>query len=95
MQKIKSIKWSVELSYRDTFVFQSITQAANFMADAVRAAENPEDVISYRLVPYIEYEEETEIIYCDTDSISEADKNAIKEIMNEKFGVATSIKDEQ
>lgn len=58
MKKIKSIKWSVELSYKDTFVFMSLTDAAVFIDTAVRNAEDPEDVISFRLVPYVEYEEE-------------------------------------
>lgn len=74
MKKIKSIMWSVELSYRDTFVFQSIVQASNFMATAVEGTEDPDDILNYRLIPYVEYEEEVEPIYCDADSLKEADK---------------------
>ena len=58
MKKIKSLKWSVELSYRDTFVFQSIHQAADFIDTAASNAEDPDDIL--RLKPYIEYEEEQE-----------------------------------
>lgn len=86
MKKIKSIKWSVELSYRDTFVFVSITDAAAFIATAAHNAEDPEGVTSFRLVPYIEYEEEVEPIYCETDSLKEADKIKMKQLLNEKYG---------
>lgn len=60
MKKIKSIKWSVELSYRNSFIFQSINQAANFMSTAVSHPEDPEDILNFRLIPYVEYEEEEE-----------------------------------
>ena len=60
MKKIESIKWSVELSYKNTFVFQSIHQASDFLDLAVIFAEDPEDITSFRLVPYVEYEEESE-----------------------------------
>ena len=60
MKKIKSIKWSVELSYRNTFIFQSINQAADFMSTACIYAEDPEDVLNFRLIPYVEYEEDEE-----------------------------------
>ena len=60
MKKIKSIKWSVELSYKNTFVCPSINHAAYFMEKAVAYAEDPEDILNFRLVPYIEYEEEPE-----------------------------------
>lgn len=60
MKKIKSIKWSVELSYRNSFVFRSINDAADFMVTASVYAENPDDVLNFRLVPYVEYEETEE-----------------------------------
>lgn len=60
MKKIKSLKWSVELSYRDTFVFQSIDDAKNFMLTASIYAEDPEDILNYRLIPYVEFEEDEE-----------------------------------
>ena len=60
MKKIKSLKWSVELSYRDTFVFQSIHQAADFIDTAASNAEDPDDILRFELKPYIEYEEEQE-----------------------------------
>ena len=73
MKKIKSIKWSVELSYRNTFVFQSITQAADFMVAATRSAEDPDDILNFRLIPYVEYEEESEEVPDISEPITESD----------------------
>lgn len=85
MKKIKLIKWSVELSYKNTFVFTFLSDAASFIATAVQNAEDPEDVISFRLVPYVEYKEEAEPIFCDTDSITEADRMKFKQLLNEEY----------
>ena len=46
MKKIKSLKWSVELSYRDTFVFGHIYEAAGFIKTAVEKAEDPDDILN-------------------------------------------------
>lgn len=59
MKKIKSIKWSVELSHRN-FVFQSIHQAADFISIAACNTEDPDDILNFRLIPYVEYEEDKE-----------------------------------
>lgn len=94
MKKIKSLKWSVKLSYRNTFVFRSLDDAKDFMLTAVLYSEDPEDVLNFRLIPYVEYEEEVQPIYCDTDSLKEADKMKIKQIMNEHYVVVSSDKED-
>lgn len=93
MKKIKSIKWSVELSDRNTFIFHSVNLAANFMEEAASYAEDPEDILNFRLIPYVEYEEEVEPIYCDTDSLTEVDRMKFKQMLNEKYGRACADKE--
>ena len=79
MKKIKLIKWSVELSYRDTFIFESVGDAAAFIAEAAHHTEDPDDVSSFRLVPYVEYEEEIERSCCDADMEVIENENAYQD----------------
>lgn len=74
MKKIKRIKYKVELSYRHTFIFNTIGEAGTFMKMAVEHAEDPEDIERFEIETIVEYKEEFEPIYCDTDRITEADK---------------------
>lgn len=92
MKKIKSIKYQVKLSYRNTFIFDDIDGASYFMSLAVKHAEDHQDIDCFELLPIVEYEEEVVPIYCDTDSLKEADKMKIKQQLNEEFGVASSDK---
>ena len=94
MKKIKSIKYKVELSYKNTFIFDDMGNASAFMSNAVKHSEYPEDVERFEISPIVEYEEEVEPIYCDIDSLKEADKIKIKQRLNEEFGVASSDKEE-
>lgn len=94
MKKIKSIRYRVELSYKNTFIFDEISEAAGFITRAVRHAEDPEDIERFEISPIVEYEEEADPIYYDTDSIKEADKMEIKQKLNSEFGVAASKEEE-
>lgn len=95
MKKIKSIKYRVELSYKNTFIFDDMGNASVFMSNAVKHTEDPEDVERFEISPIVEYEEEAEPIYCDTDSLKEADKMEIKQKLNSEFGVAASMEEEK
>lgn len=94
MKKIKNIKYRVELSYKNSFVFDELAHASHFMGTAVAHAEDPEDVERFEISPIVEYEEEAEPIYCDTDSLKEADKNGDQQKLNSEFGVAASKEEE-
>lgn len=95
MKKIKNVKYRVELSYKNSFVFNELSHAGYFMRMAVTHAEDPEDIERFEISPIVEYEDETEpVIYFD-DNITEADKMEIKQKLNSEFGVATSIKEEE
>lgn len=93
MKKIKSVKHEVKLSYRNSFVFDTIEEACTFMKMAVRHVEDPEDIQSFEISPIVEFEEEVEPIYCDTDSLKEADKMKMKQLLNAEYGVASSDKE--
>lgn len=93
MKKIKSIKYRVELSYKNTFIFDDIGNAFAFTANAVRHVEDPEDIERFEISPIVEYEEEVEPIYCDTDSLKESDKMKMKLQLNEEYGRACSDKE--
>ena len=94
MKKIKSIKYRVELSYKNAFIFDEIGEADAFISRAVRHAEDPEGVERFfELYPIVEYEEEVEPIYCDTDQITEVDRMKFKQMLNENYGVASADKE--
>lgn len=95
MKKIKSIKYRVELSYKNTFIFDDMGNASAFMSNAVKHTEDPEDVERFEISPIVEYEEEVEPIYCDTGSLTEADKMKMKQQLNEVYGRACSDKEEE
>ena len=71
MKKIKSIKWNVEFSYRNSFIFSNISDAAAFINIATRHTEDQDDILNFRLIPYIEYEEEGEQSCCDKEEVIE------------------------
>lgn len=94
MKKIKSVKYRVSLSYRNSFVFDDLVDACRFMMTATEHPEDPEDVIRFEIGTIVEYEE-TKPIYSDTVSIKEADKMEIKQKLNSEFGVAASTEEEE
>lgn len=75
MKKIKSVKHEVKLSYRNSFVFDTLEEACAFMKLAVQYAENPEDIESFEISPIVEFEEESETTYCETDMEEEENES--------------------
>ena len=68
MKKIKSVKHEVKLSYRNSFLFDTLEEACAFMKLAVQYAKDPEYIASFEISPIVEFEEEVEPTQCDTDS---------------------------
>lgn len=80
MKKIKSVKYRVKLSYRNTFIFDEIGDASAFISRAVRHAEEPDDIESFEISTIVEYYPTLE---------------EIKQQLNEEFGKAVSSDKEE